>query len=414
MLFRDIRAYSRVRRSYFFWMTMYYEKFVNPLPELFYVLQKKAKKRNNKPWTLFFSIVIASENQCYDRCYSLCNQFLTAYQTAKNAGILAAVPIVKAFRYHALYERGFYKEAMDGIEHLCQEYQHYAKQGYIDTLYLILTFRFCDLVLLPVYQQTMAWIFYLRACLQGRHKYYDLALRSYTELEKIFSHYRGKEYKYWIARSCLDRGLISRDINDFAQEDSYYNRVLMQYKNDKDILLQCVVSMAGIFKAYTLFMQKVPGQAYAMLDWVMMRTAPPKPDYLQEIFISASVTKTMIYMQQKNWRSNYDLCEKDIKRFSRFHHTYAKRIVAASKTDKAIMLIRMGEYRNAIESFQKVYAEYISSIDITIYKMAQFASYQADFLEKELKRKIPRFDAPYISPLNQWALFSQFANPDLN
>lgn len=108
--------YSKIRQSYFFLITLYYKNFFNPVQGLFSKIRQKAQKNRNQTWTLFMDIIMASEKGNYDRCYSRCKMFLQKYRLKTKASIQAAIPIVQAYRCHALYERGFYKEAMDEME----------------------------------------------------------------------------------------------------------------------------------------------------------------------------------------------------------------------------------------------------------------------------------------------------------
>ena len=250
--------------------------------------------------------------------------------------------------------------------------------------------------------------------LDGRHKYYELAQKGYEDQEKTFSGFRGAEFKYWIARAWLDRALVYRDMKDHAKEDLFYERIIRIHTESPNVLIQCVVAMAGIFKACSLFSQNFKYDAYSLIDWVMVRTHPPRSDYLLEIFISASVTKTLFFITEKKWEENYYLCKQDVKRFSKVPHLYAARIVAASEHDQAAMLMNMWKYEDALPIYEEVVRKYKNHDDIILRHCAACAKYWEEFLTDELKRKIRRALEPYKSPLNHWVLFSEFVNPNLN
>lgn len=408
------KIYSQTRKNYFFWLTLYYNRFVNPLPAKFAELRKQAQLKGNDLWVLFFDIVIASEKCWHDRCYNRCKYFLGKYEKSKSPSIKALVLIIKTFRLHSLYERKFYKEAMDGIEDLWQQNRHYIekREGYM--VYLFLTGRWRQCFLTPINHQTLVWLGYLRACLLGRHRYYELAIEAYAELEKLFISFDDEEYKYWIARSKLDRALIYRDMKDPVKEDACYDMIIREHSESENILIQCVCSMAMIFKSCSLYSREFPVQAFRMIDKVMLKTQPPSHDYLQEIFISASVTKTEFFIHQRDWMGNLRLCERDIKRFAKNPHVYARRLVAASDHDKALMMVYMGKLAEAVLHFVTVSVNYRNDEDPLTANIAELAMIRAKEFECEMKRKVRRPLEPYKSPLEHWKLFSEFVNPSLN
>lgn len=408
------KIYSQTRKNYFFWLTLYYNRFVNPLPARFAELRKQAQLKNNDLWVLFFDILIASEKCWHDRCYNRCKYFLGKYEKSKSPSIKALVLIVKTFRLHSLYERKFYKEAMDGIEDLWQQNRHYIEKREGHMVYLFLTGRWRQCFLLPINHQTLVWLGYLRACLLGRHRYYELAIEAYAELETLFISFEDEEFKYWFARSKLDRALIYRDMKDPVQEDTYYDSIIRLHKKSEYILLQCVTAMAMIFKACSLYSRTCTVEAFRLIDQVMLNTEPPSHDYLQEIFISASVTKTGFHIDQRDWMGEYRLCERDIKRFSSNPNVYAKRIVAASDHDKGIMLVYMGKIEDAVVHLETVAIKYQDDIDPVVAHTGELAQYHAEEFVVELRRKVKRKYEPYKSPLDQWKLFSEFVNPSLN
>ena len=409
-----LKAYSAIFETFFFWLNLYYRFFMNPLPEKFRVLREIAEKKKDEVWISFFDIVIFSEEKEYQRCYHRTKRFLEEYQSSPRLEIQAALPIVRAYYCHALYECKYYKEAIDGIEALWVSYKHYAKkrQGY--ALFLLLTGQWKKYQLLPIHHQTLVWITYLRACLLGRHRYFAMALQNYEDLENTFSRFGGVQYQYWIARSWMDRGLIHRDLKDTENELAMYDRVIKQHKKKKSIMLQCVVAMTAIFKANSLFDHAQSQEGTAMLDWVMARTEPPKPDYLQEIFISASASKSTFYLDHGEWQANYNLRERDIKRFSQNPHIYAKRLVAGSEHDQALELMRMGKTSEAVALAHIVVDKYKDSGDPFIHFCSISANAMLQQLTKQQKEKKKTTHKSIKSPLEQWSLFSQFANPNLN
>ncbi len=409
-----LKIYSQTRKSHFFWLTLYYNRFTNPLPAMFAELRKQALLKHNELWVLFFDICIASEKCWHDRSYNRCKVFLDKYAKSKSPVVKAVILIVQAYRLHSLYERKFYKEALNEIEELWEKNKHYVqkREGYM--VYLFLTGRWRQCFLIPIYHQTLVWICYLRACLLGRHRYSDQSIAAYEELERLFLSFEDEEFRYWIARSRLDRALIYRDLEDPVQEDIYYDKIIRSHKNSGYILLQCITAMAMIFKSCSLYSRTRTVEAFRLIDQVMLNTEPPSHDYLQEIFISASVTKTFFHIDQQDWMGEYRLCERDIKRFSSNPNVYAKRIVAASDHDKAMMLVFMGKIVDAVVHFETIAIKYMHDLDPIIAYCGEMAQYHAEEFVVELRRKVKRKYEPYKSPLDQWKLFSEFVNPNLN
>lgn len=413
---RYLKAYSERMKSYIFWIMIYFEEFGCHPPDFFEELRDQAKRDGEETWSLFFEIADLACRYEFEQCYHFSKRFMETRGQSTDPEVQAAIPIVTGYHYHALYECGYYKEALDGMEDLWRKYKRYAmlRQGH--ALYLFFTFKWKELRLLPIYHQTVAWLCFMRACLLGRHQYYKLSLQSYEELENIFSRFDGAHYQYWVARSLLDRGKIYGDLKDTEKQIALFDQVINKYQNSKDVLVQFIVSLSGAIKSLCLYDQSKLMEAHATIDWVIQRNKPPKPDYLVGIYIAAAANKSLMLSKSKEWQAFHKLKKQCYEEIDIAANNISRLFTATLIFDIGVSLVMTDRIDEAIKMFVQVVETYRYDDDIfiliTVKKAADHAVYltkQKDKLNTTIIKKQLQLSLPQKNKLSD-----HFHNPNLN